>query len=117
MNWLVDAHLPPQLCDWLRSKGEDAIHVGELENGVRLPDDVLWAFARERKGVLVTKDNDFFDRAILSEPPPQVVFITVGNCSNKMLFMTLEKNWLQIRNALLQGKALVEVSLTAARAY
>jgi predicted nuclease of predicted toxin-antitoxin system len=76
MNWLVDAQLPPQSCQWLRAKGEQAIHVSDLENGLRLPDEMLWAYAREHRLVVLTKDNDFFERIILSEPPPQIVFIT-----------------------------------------
>jgi predicted nuclease of predicted toxin-antitoxin system len=51
---------------------------------------MLWAYAREHRLVVLTKDNDFFERIILSEPPPQIVFITTGNCSNKVLFATLD---------------------------
>jgi predicted nuclease of predicted toxin-antitoxin system len=117
MNWLVDAHLPPSLCKWLQTKGGVAVHLGALDNGLRLPDEFIWAYAKENQFVIITKDNDFFDRAILKGSPPQVIFIKVGNCSNKTLFTTLDRFWLHIQNALAQGGALVEVGRERIRAY
>ncbi|MBI5474609.1 MAG: DUF5615 family PIN-like protein [Ignavibacteriae bacterium] len=117
MNWLLDAHLPPSLCQWLRAKGDQAVHVESLKDGRNLPDEAIWAHAKQNHLIIVSKDSDFFDRAILSGQPPQVVFVTVGNCSNKALLAILDQFWLHIRNALLQGASLVEVGRNKIRAY
>lgn len=86
MKWLIDAQLPPTLCQWLHTKGEDATHISELDNGLRLPDETVWACARQHKLIIITKDSDFFDRALLSGPLPQVVFIAGGTARTKLFF-------------------------------
>ena len=47
----------------------------------RAPDAEIWAFARERGFTVVAKDADLYDIALLTGPPPLLVWIRVGNCS------------------------------------
>ncbi len=117
MNWLIDAQLPQSLCQWIHAKGDLATHVASLNGGTSLPDATPWSHAAQHQLVIISKDSDFFDRGILTGPPPQVVYIRVGNCSHRTLFALLDRFWLQMKNALAQGAAVIEVSRERIRAY
>ncbi|MBI4547659.1 MAG: DUF5615 family PIN-like protein, partial [Ignavibacteriae bacterium] len=78
MKWLVDAQLPPQLCTWLRERGEESIHVSELENGLNLSDENLWEYGRKENLMILTKDRDFFERSLVLGFPPHVLHVVVG---------------------------------------
>ncbi|MDP3070643.1 MAG: DUF5615 family PIN-like protein [Opitutaceae bacterium] len=43
-------------------------------------DSVIWQAAAAQGFVLVTKDDDFLELAILRGAPPKVVVIGLGNC-------------------------------------
>ena len=43
--------------------------------GANPTDSESWAFARQRRLVIVSKDADFSERIIVSTPPPWVVHI------------------------------------------
>lgn len=52
-------------------------HVREL--GASLTDQAIWEYAASNDLVIVTKDADFSDRMLSSEPPPRVVHLRFGN--------------------------------------
>lgn len=85
MKFLVDANLPPDLCAWLRSRGHEGEHLLDL-NLLTATDTQLWDRGKGQKLVVATKDNDFYNRALIFGAPPQVVHVAVGNCSNNRLF-------------------------------
>jgi len=62
VTFLIDVQLPPRMIKWFADQGKKAIHAGELENGLCLPDSVLWEIAKKNSWVIVTKDIDFSDK-------------------------------------------------------
>ena len=58
MRVLIDAQLPPGLCDWFRERGVDADHVAGVLGG-QTPDATIAAHAKASELVLITKDDDF----------------------------------------------------------
>ncbi len=44
-------------------------------------DRAIWAYAIEHDHAIVSKDEDFAERALLEGPPPKVVWIRAGNCT------------------------------------
>lgn len=42
---------------------------------------MVWLFARDNGYVLVTKDSDFADLALIQGVPPKVVWLRLGNCT------------------------------------
>jgi predicted nuclease of predicted toxin-antitoxin system len=57
-----------------------SLHVGDV--GLALVSDhAIWAHARDRGLVIVTKDEDFHRLSVLHGPPPKVIWIRLGNCS------------------------------------
>lgn len=106
MNFLVDANLPPRLCVWLRQRGHGASHLIDLQS-LRLADKLMWKVAASRQEIIVSKDMDFYERALLLGKPPQVLLIALGNCSNDDLIAALDSSWKNIDAELTAGARLV----------
>jgi predicted nuclease of predicted toxin-antitoxin system len=82
--FLVDAQLPPLLAEALRHAGRQAIHVVDL--GLQAAsDEEIWDQAVTRSAVLVTKDRDFALRRAADNAGPTILWIRVGNTSNRKL--------------------------------
>ncbi len=108
MNFLVDAQLPPALARWITGQGQQAKHVFDL--GFHTADDpVIWERARKEQAVIVTKDEDFVDRWLLSDKPVSLVWIRKGNCSNRALITWLETLWPDALKRLELGEQLIEL--------
>jgi len=108
MRLLLDAQLPPALAQWLRDRGIAATHVRQL--GLRDSDDgSIWNFAAAGRWVVVTKDEDFVGRCLGNPESPVVLWLRIGNCSNRALTAWLEPLLPEILSRLSQGERLVEV--------
>ena len=84
MRFIVDAQLPPALARWLCEQGHPAEHVQDV--GLRQAEDSpIWQYALEQNTVLLTKDEDFARRVRQSRKTPVIVWLRVGNCSNRAL--------------------------------
>ena len=105
----IDAQLPPALATWLTEWGAVSRHVADL-GMLRAPDEGIFAAARRAQAVAVTKDEDFVRLLEVHGPPPQVVWVTVGNVRNARLRALFERHWPAIREQLLAGEPLVELS-------
>ncbi len=109
MRFLVDVNLPPRLARWLRSHGHDAVHLADLDL-LTATDTGIWDRGRNEEEIIVSKDNDFYDRSLIFGAPPQVFHIAVGNCSNARLFELLQSQWSEIEIALLSGSTLISMT-------
>ena len=108
MNFLIDAQLPPALARWIGSQGHQATHVFEV--GLQAAEDEpIWEHARKMEAVIVSKDEDFLDRWLLSDKPVPLVWIRKGNCSNRALLAWLEPLWPDAMRRLEQGEQLIEL--------
>ena len=108
MRFLVDAQLPPAMAKWLETRGHEAKAVREV--GLREADDSrISAFAEQGGWVVVTKDDDFAERAMRQDSGPQVVWLRIGNCTNPTLLAWLEPLFPNVVNELAAGQRLVEV--------
>ncbi|MEI9924193.1 MAG: DUF5615 family PIN-like protein [Bradyrhizobium sp.] len=84
MLFLIDAQLPPSLAEALRQAGCQAVHVIDL-GLLAATDEQIWDEAISRSAVLVTKDRDFPVRRAASNDGPTVLWVRVGNISNRRL--------------------------------
>lgn len=108
MRFLVDAQLPPALALWLREAGYDAQAVREV--GLRDADDtVIWRHALAHRWVIVTKDEDFVQRAHTGAAGPLVVWLRIGNTSNASLRAWLVPQLPELVRLVGQGCRVVEV--------
>lgn len=108
MKFLVDAQLPPALARWLREAGYDAQAVREV--GLREADDgAIWRYAHAQGRVLLTKDEDFAQRAHTGAAGPLIVWLRIGNASNAILRAWLMPKMPQLVTMISQGYRVVEV--------
>ena len=108
LRFIVDAQLPPALADYLRSRGIAADHVNALGLGAE-SDAAIWRYAIEARAVLVTKDEDFVTLARGSATTPGLVWIRIGNATNRALVLALAPVLDQIVAALADGEKIIEV--------
>jgi predicted nuclease of predicted toxin-antitoxin system len=72
VRFLIDAQRPIALAKFIRGRGHDATHVADL--GMAAADDPpIWDRAVREGEVIVTKDEDFALRRLLTTVGPQVV--------------------------------------------
>lgn len=106
----IDAQLSPYLARWLSSEFDvKAKPVREL--GLRdAKDRKIFLTAREVGAVVLTKDSDFVLLLEQLGPPPQILWLTVGNTFNARLREVLSKSFSTAQKLLLRGEPLVEIS-------
>ena len=108
MRFLVDAQLPPGLVQFLEQRGHEAKAVRDV--GLREAQDrTIWGFAISDKWVVVTKDEDFAERAIQAQIGPQILWLRIGNSTNRVLFAWLEPLLPNAIANLQAGQRLVEL--------
>jgi predicted nuclease of predicted toxin-antitoxin system len=107
-RFLVDAQLPPALAKALREAGHEAEHLEEI--GLRQAEDrVVWDHAFRSQAIIVTKDEDFVERFRRVKDGPVILWLRVGNTSNRALhawFMPLLSTLVERIEA---GDRLIEV--------
>ena len=108
MRFRVDAQLPPALARWLGEHGLSATAVREL--GLRDSDDgSIWNFATTGGWTVLTKDEDFVARCVGDRAAPAVVWLRIGNSTNRVLFAWLEPFLPEIQRQLNNGENFIEV--------
>ena len=111
MNIWLDAQLSPALAPWITANfaGVEATAVRDL--GLRdAEDEVIFFAAREANAIVMSKDSDFVDLQLRLSPPPNIIWLTCGNTSNKRLQQILTAKLDEVLNLLNQGNHLVEIS-------
>lgn len=112
MRFLVDAQLPPALARWLAERGASATAVRDV--GLRESDDgSIINFALSGDWAILTKDEDLVRRCIGDSASPAVVWLRLGNCTNKVLFAWLEPSFDEIQRRLSEGEKLIEMRHSA----
>jgi predicted nuclease of predicted toxin-antitoxin system len=119
VKFIVYAQLPIALTRFLRNRGHIATHVFDV--GLAGADDSpIWDRAIAETEVIVTKDEPFPIRRILTTAGPQVVWLRIGNCSNRALISWFDSVWGDVETRLLAGDRLIEVvceALSAVEKY
>jgi predicted nuclease of predicted toxin-antitoxin system len=105
--FLVDAQLPPSLAEALRQAGCQAVHVADL-GLLAATDQQIWDEAISRSAVLVTKDRDFPLRRAARSDGPAILWVRVGNASNRKLIELALRALPAIINAIERGEAVIE---------
>ena len=108
MRFLVDAQLPPALARYLAARQHTAEHVYDIGMG-DAPDREVWHYASINNAVLVTKDDDFVTFRMAHDDGPAVVWIRLGNTTNRVLLEAMDKSVATIEKLLVEGERLIEV--------
>ncbi|MBH8576888.1 DUF5615 family PIN-like protein [Nostocaceae cyanobacterium CENA369] len=110
MKIWIDAQLPPTLSLWLTDTfNVEAIALRQL--GLRDAKDLeIFEAARVINAIIMTKDSDFVDLACRLGTPPQILWLTCGNVTNRNLQQILAIAFPDAIERLRQGEAIVEIS-------
>ena len=111
MKLWLDAQLPPALAPWIQEQqswGIDAVALRDI--GLRdASDREIFRAARDSGAVVMTKDRDFIGLLDEHGPPPQVIWLRVGNCSNAALQRVLSATLPRAMEILDGGEPWVEI--------
>jgi len=110
MNIWIDAQLPPTLANWLTNTFEvQAIALRDLR--LRDARDIeIFEAARTSNVVIMTKDSDFIDLVCRLGIPPQIIWLTCGNVTNRNLRQLLMATFPDALAKLREGEAIIEIS-------
>lgn len=109
MRFIIDAQLPAGLARALTDLGYPSVAVRDI--GLReSEDETIWAYATDHKMIIITKDEDFADRVLRTPSGPAIVWLRLGNCSNRTLCERLLPLMPDIIDRINQGDRLIEVS-------
>ena len=108
--WL-DAQLSPALAAWI-NRTFDSIEARSLRSlGLRdAEDEEIFRAARSAGAVIMSKDSDFLHLLDREGPPPQVIWITMGNTSNERMREVLGELLPAVVDAIRDGDPIVEIS-------
>jgi predicted nuclease of predicted toxin-antitoxin system len=110
MKFLLDAHFPIKLKDWLINNGFDTIHTAELFKGNLSSDRDIIEFAEIQNRIIITKDSDFLKYRILHQKPAFLLMVTTGNIKNRDLFNLFESQFLIILEAYNKNHKVIEIN-------
>ena len=105
----IDAQLSPALAPWMTERfGIEAYSAKYL--GYRdASDRVIFGAAREAGAIVMTKDSDFLRLLEQHGPPPQVLWVTLGNTTNARMREVLERTFPRAVELLGSGEPLIEI--------
>jgi predicted nuclease of predicted toxin-antitoxin system len=105
----IDAQLPPALATWLTATFD--VNARSLRDlGLRDAKDIEIFEAAQQPGmVIMTKDSDFVDLVCRLGAPPQILWLTCGNVTNRHLKQLLMTTFLPAIAELQKGELVVEI--------
>ncbi len=112
MKIWIDAQLPPTLAIWLSlTFGLETFALRDLS--LRDAQDIeIFEAARTENAVIMTKDSDFIDLVCRLGTPPQILWLTCGNVTNRNLRQLLTTTLPNALEQLRQGEMIVEICNT-----
>ncbi len=92
MILLFDENLSPSLVGRVADLFPGSAHTGQLL-GDGATDTIVWELARRDGYTIVSKDNNFRQRAFVSGPPPKVIWLSVGNAGTAAVAAILRSRY------------------------
>jgi predicted nuclease of predicted toxin-antitoxin system len=113
MKFWIDAQLPPQLARWLTETfSVEAFSLREL--GLRDAEDrEIFEKAKAESAdniVIITKDRDFIELVYRFDSPPQILWVTCGNVTNRYLKILFTNTFINAVQLLEAGENIVEIT-------
>ena len=110
MIYWIDAQLPPQLANWpsqtfkVEAYALRDLHLRDAE------DEKIFQQTRHQGIVIISKDSDFVEMVLRLGVPPQLLWVTCGNVTNRRLQNLLIQVFPQAQKLLASGEAVVEIA-------
>ena len=93
----------------MRERGFDVLHTLELPNRNATKDSEIRSLSLQDKRIVISKDADFYDSYTSKQEPYKLVYLTIGNLSNKELLQLFDKNLTHLI-AVLELSSVVEMN-------
>ncbi|MEN0047242.1 MAG: DUF5615 family PIN-like protein [Bacteroidota bacterium] len=93
----------------MESLGYDTIHTLDLPEKNATSDSIINDISLKEKRIVISKDQDFYDRYFNRLEPHKLLYLTTGNIPNKKLLKIFEINIEKIAKAL-ETNFVVELS-------
>jgi predicted nuclease of predicted toxin-antitoxin system len=110
MTFWLAAQLPPAPAAWLAQRfSVEALALRNL--GLRdAADATIFEAARRAGVVLISNDSDFVELVSRFGPPPQLLWLTCGNVTNRCLQALFGQMFGEAMSLFAAGQAMVELS-------
>lgn len=90
-KYLIDVNLPDHFSLWHQDNYQ---YVKDID--AQWEDNIVWQYAMQNELTVVTKDRDFYDRILLKQPPPRVIFIRSGNLRIRDFYQLMHNVWTDV---------------------
>ena len=91
MKLLFDENLSPKLPRLVADSFPHSQHVREL--GLKgKTDEEIWIYANANGFTIISKDKDFYQRALLYGAPPKFIWLCLGNCTRDDLLSLIRRH-------------------------
>jgi predicted nuclease of predicted toxin-antitoxin system len=101
---------PPQLANWLSDTFKVEAYALRDLNLRDAEDADIFEKARQDGIVIISKDSDFVEMILRLGKPPQLLWITCGNVTNRRLQDLLSKVFVKAQKLLISGEEVVEIT-------
>jgi predicted nuclease of predicted toxin-antitoxin system len=91
MKLLFDENLSSKLPLLVAADFPGSKHVRELGLKGRA-DDEIWDYAEANGFTVISKDKDFYQRAMLYGSPPKIIWLALGNCTRDDLLALIQRH-------------------------
>ena len=101
-SFLVDVNLPKYFSFF---NDHNFVFVSDIN--LQMSDTEIWDYALKNELVILTKDTDFYNRFLVAENAPKIIYFQLGNCSLKQLHDYFNVNWQKIQLEIENSKLIV----------
>jgi len=91
MKLLFDENLSPNLPRLVMAAFPGSEHVREIGLKGRTDEDI-WNHAQQHGFIIISKDKDFYQRALLYGSPPKFIWLRLGNCTRDELLGLIQRH-------------------------
>ena len=111
MIFWLNAQLPPSLAEWLSiTFGVSAVTLQDIALSDAQDIEIFNAARANGYGTaVITKDRDFIDLVIRLGSPPQILWLTCGNITNRDLQRIFTRAFPEALELLQNGENIVEI--------
>jgi predicted nuclease of predicted toxin-antitoxin system len=113
LEFWIDLNLPPVMAHWLRDDFNVQARSFKDLGFEKTPDIDVYKLAATQANTIIitTKDIDFIDHSGTMGHPPKILYLNVGNISNKELKEIIYRSFAQVRKMFLEpDKSFIELT-------
>ncbi len=107
--WL-DAQLSPKLANWLRATFDVRAFSLRDVDMKDAKDERIFLRAKDEVDAILTKDEDFLRLVGKHGPPPSIIWVTIGNTSNRRMKELITDRLPRTLQLIKEGNAVVEIA-------